>query len=408
MSQEELNKMAMAAQPVFERLKKIFYAFGVSIQPIVQVIGKLVDLFMALGDKTSFSINGIRVNWIALFTVGVAGWLLLTKVIGKFSMGATVAGKIGKEISDNLSKLGDKAAGLGDKLTNLSKAQDIAGKTAKSGAISMIAFGAGILLVGAGIGLAAFGVAQLAKAMKDLSGGAIVGLVLTIGILVVGIVALGFAMQAASPGALMFGFAMLMIGGAIALAAYGISKLVDSFTRMFTAISGSAGIVPILTALGKTMGILGFISVAAAFSMPALAISLGILALAFAAMGTSGVAALQALASLFSSLSKMSGGTGAVIRGVAGEIKSMIASIDKIPLEKALAFAVITQAVTGPNTGAGGDGGGAAAGTAGGGNVLTAAAGGGIIRNNITINLDGRVLKRFVIDTINEEFRPKT
>lgn len=212
-----------------------------------------------------------------------------------------------------------------------SKSMGNMGKTASVSAGQILAFGAAILMIGGGIWLAADGLSHLVAAFKDLTGPQALGAVAAIAVVMGGFVAIIYAMVPAiaalgAVGAgvaiplLALGAALLMIGGAIALAAFGVSMIVDSFTAMFSVIgdkgSGllSAGVGFMAMAAGVgilTMSLIG-LGAASFLALPGLLILGGV-----TSMLTNTAAALQA-----------SGGSS----GISSTIEA-INSVDKDKLE---------------------------------------------------------------------------
>ena len=163
------------------------------------------------------------------------------------------------------------------------------GKTASISAGQILAFGAAILMIGGGIWLAADGLSHLAAAFKDLTGpqafGAVAaiavvmgGFVLMLYAMVPAITALGIAGGAVALPLLALGAALLMIGGAIALAAWGVSMIVDSFTAMFAVIGENGS--------GLLMAGVGFLALAA---------GVGLLTISLLALGAASFLALPGL-----------------------------------------------------------------------------------------------------------------
>jgi len=163
------------------------------------------------------------------------------------------------------------------------------GSAASVSAGQILAFGAAILMIGGGIWLAADGLSHLAAAFKDLTGpqafGAVAaiavvmgGFVLMLYAMVPAITALGIAGGAVALPLLALGAALLMIGGAIALAAWGVSMIVDSFTAMFAVIGENGS--------GLLMAGLGFL---------ALAGGVGLLTISLLALGAASFLALPGL-----------------------------------------------------------------------------------------------------------------
>lgn len=163
------------------------------------------------------------------------------------------------------------------------------GAAAASSVGPMLAFGAAVLMIGAGIAIAAVGLAQLVSAFKDLTGPQAFGAVVAIAVVMGGFVAiiyalsgavaaLGVAGTAGAIGLLAFGFSMLMVGGGIALAAWGMSTLVDSFTAMFAVIGDNGA--------SLLMAGIGFMAMAA---------GIGILTISLLALGAASFLALPGL-----------------------------------------------------------------------------------------------------------------
>ena len=100
----------------------------------------------------------------------------------------------------------------------------------------MLAFGAAILMIGGGIAIAALGLSKLVESFQNLSGGQIAGALtalVIVGILFAGMLyILATASLTAVGPMLALGLAFLLIGGGIALAAFGMSLLVGSFAEL--------------------------------------------------------------------------------------------------------------------------------------------------------------------------------
>jgi hypothetical protein len=117
----------------------------------------------------------------------------------------------------------------------------LASLSAAAGAVPVIlALGAAILMIGGGIAIAAIGLAQLVASFKELSGGQIAGALGAVVAVMAGFVGIIYAMvpaigmlagvsSAAALPMLAFGAAILMVGAGVAIAALGMSKLVESF-----------------------------------------------------------------------------------------------------------------------------------------------------------------------------------
>jgi hypothetical protein len=180
------------------------------------------------------------------------------------------------------------------KWDSFTKAIKKLGKAVKGTWKEMLAFGAAILMIGGGIAAAAYGLSFLVKAFQDLEGLQIAGALAAVLIVMGGFLLLLKAMPpvlmalagpaAASAGPIIaLGFAFLLMGGGIALAALGMAELVKSFKGLNGKELIAAGI-----GLGIfSLAIYGLISAAAAATV-AYPVLLGLAAV----LGALGLAAL--------------------------------------------------------------------------------------------------------------------
>jgi hypothetical protein len=156
----------------------------------------------------------------------------------------------------------------------------------------ILATAVALVAIGAAIWLVADGMSHLTLAFKELNGPQALGAVAGIAVIMGGFVAMLYAMagatgvlaMVASAGSgplIAFGFSMLMIGGAIAIAALGFSVLVDSFTKMFAVIGPNgdsimkAGAGFFMMAAG--LGVLAFALVALSASALLAVVGLGVI-----------------------------------------------------------------------------------------------------------------------------------
>jgi hypothetical protein len=270
LSEEEYNKMLKEAIPLAKKFAAAAMSLALTFRPIVDLLHKTVDGFNQLNDWTAKATNGV-------FTFGnaLAGLLLLltalktkkllsTAITGIKGMGSaavatqqslsSAAPSITKWTTD-AKNMGESSAGAAKGISQQVKAQDVAGKSAKSSAGSMLAFGFAILMIGAGIAVAAYGMSLLVGAFAGLNPEQINGAVLAITRLGATIIALAlimaFAGLPAVTGMLAFGAALLMVGAGIGLAAAGMSLLVGAFAGLN--LEQINGAVLAITRLGATI-----------------------------------------------------------------------------------------------------------------------------------------------------------
>jgi len=129
-------------------------------------------------------------------------------------------------------------------LESTAAAERTAGNAAKFSAGQMLAFGGAIALIGVGIGAAAYGLSFLVKSFKDLTTGQMVGgltaMIFLLGgfaliikfALIPAIITLGATSSVTALPLLALGASFALIGGGIFLAAFGMSKFVDSFAKL--------------------------------------------------------------------------------------------------------------------------------------------------------------------------------
>lgn len=325
------NSMLIVGVKIFRPLVKWMNEDGkqllVGIKDFIIGLGKgITRLYNFLGPKGSF-IVALSALFLSKFGK-LAWWFAKGKALGMGFNSVTTKGKrglIGK-IKDKLGGMFSKSKGggasdmvtakngskwgknspqgkmirtkggtqpLGKQSGSMSKMKpkklSKIGSSAGGAAKGLLAFGAALLMVGGAIYLAATGLSKLTQSFSELTGpqalgalGAIVavmgGFVAIIYAMVPAIATLGAVSTPVAIPLLALGAAFLMIGGAIWLAATGISTLVDSFTNMFSVI-GDQGSNLFLAGTG-------FITMAA---------GIGLLTISLIALGAASLLALPGL-----------------------------------------------------------------------------------------------------------------
>ncbi len=310
--QEELNNIAIQAQSVFDKLKNIMNAFAVNLNPVVDKLKAasdwILDLNKSLGGKL-----------IPYFIGGTASLLAITKVFSIFNF--------------SLFKSIGLTKALGTSVTSSLSGGVVRGSSSMASAIpTILAFGAAIALAGVGIGTAAYGISGLAKSFSTLNVQQISyfkDIVVLLGVSLLGItVAIGAFSAIAGASAiplLAFGAAITLIGGGVMLASIGISKMIGAM--------GS------LSDVSKFMNSNIF---TAAAGIVALSVGFTSLSVSLALIKTSD---LVAISNLFGAISKITNETASSLANVSASIKEIISSIDKLPKEKAITFAATTAMI---------------------------------------------------------------
>jgi hypothetical protein len=313
------NEIIIKLVEIFEKNRDMIKSIVVGIKDFVISTGKLIkDITDVLGAKGSLAILlglyfGAKVGWPIIQGMLFGKYAAIPIQAAAKSVAATQSGSqsgVGKAaLTDKLKqvkemKSKDPTLTTKDALSKInaskmgeqSKQMDsVTNSTSKLGAASsvsagqILALGAALLMVGAAIWLASKGLASLVESFKGLTGPQALGAVAGIALVMGGFVAIIYAMipAIAALGAvstpvaiplIALGVAFLLLGGGIALAALGLSVLVDSFTNMFSVIgpNGSS-----LLAAG-----LGFMAMAS---------GVGMLTISLIALGAASLLALPGL-----------------------------------------------------------------------------------------------------------------
>jgi hypothetical protein len=312
-----------------------------------------------IGVRNFFSPTGLVATTLALYFGPKVLWPIIQgRLFGRNAAAAFNAGTTGGGKKGFFGRMTDKIKGFFGKKTAMSeqstatpptptggpgqsKQMDDLGKSSsKLGGIAsvsapqILALGAALLMVGGAIYLAATGLATLVQSFKGLSGPQILGAVAAIIAVGVGFyfmipaVAAAAVVAAGAAGPLMaLGVAMLLIGGAIAIAALGVSVLVDSFTNLFAVIGANGA--------GLLMAGVGFLAMAA---------GIGVLSLALVGLALSSFLALPGLLILGSAVGLLVGAANAIQSsgGSDGFVKTVDAinsiDIDKLEALKSLSM----------------------------------------------------------------------
>lgn len=224
---QEMEEAARKATPVIDKLINLGYKFAVAIEPVVDMVGSFVDWFSKLIGKYPMIakvLGGIALG-LAAITVGLTLFGKAVVFLKALTMGSGAGGIVGALVG--------KAAG-GAPSVVLTKI----GASAAAGAKGFLALGAAALMVGAGIGLAALGVSQFVLAFKGMSPEQIQAVTIALGVFTIGITIMVFALSRMAAASVKAGVALLplgvaigLIGAGIGFAAWGASKLVESFTQ---------------------------------------------------------------------------------------------------------------------------------------------------------------------------------
>ena len=274
-TQEKLNNMNRSFISLQEKLNKLMAEFTPIVTPVIDGLGKMVDYVASLGPGMKNFIFYAGMATVVVLGLGGAIMLLL-KAAANIAMIKTAfmgPAKASGELAKELENGGGSVKSFGEKIKETASA-------AKGAWKEMLAFGAAIAFIGVGIGAAAYGLGQLVQGFKDLSGGAIIGALVGLAIVMGGFVAILYAMgpaiaalgaaSAISAGPILaVGAAIALMGVGIGVAALGLAELVKSFATLeglFTVLSNVDGSSLALAGLGL-VGIAAGLTALAAVSL---------------------------------------------------------------------------------------------------------------------------------------------
>ena len=246
-SQKEQEERAKAAMDVSQSFQAVIESMSIAIRPLVEGLKFLASIMAEYGKIVS----GVT---IVLSVAALAYKILKMRqaaqlIQAQFNMANSI-----KEIATNTgvtaSIAAKSAAEQGSiapmiqsnlvKQTSIPINQGVAASTAAAVGPTL-AFGFAVLMIGGAIAIAALGMAQLVKSFAELGGEQIMGAVLSIGLLVIGMVALGAilgvlvytgVLPIAAAGMLGFGAGILLMGAGIAVAALGMAELAPSIMNL--------------------------------------------------------------------------------------------------------------------------------------------------------------------------------
>lgn len=323
MSLSDLSEEAFNTLSPMQKLQAVMKKFQKPLDTILKLLDLIgTGLYLAVDGMEKLAAKvGITGEGFTWLTFGILGLLVVFKKLGFLAL---AGGKIMGALASKFPILAKGMGALGTKAGGLAKPLGAVGRAASRNVKGFLALGAAALMLGAGIALAAVGFAELVKSFKDLDAGEIIGALLAITIvmggMILAIIVMGKVSALAAAPTWAFAGAILAIGAAVALAAYGISLLVDSvsglidsFTKMpVDTILGLMGVIVTLATLGVLAGIgLGAIAVGLLAIGAALIFitdnEIDLLARLFESVGSVTLEASQAIADLATNLNNLTG-----------------------------------------------------------------------------------------------------
>ena len=240
-SQRKMEEAMKATVPIQEMFQRMMIEFAPKVTPLLETVrvalGHILDFLSFMNDKFG--------SYFPLMIAGAGALAVVLKVmsgpmklVGALSKASGLSGMIMAKSNKAVAKTSKKAA-KGYK--QLGKGLGQMGKKGSAAIPVLMAMGASVMMMGVGVAIAAVGVAQLVMAFAGLSGAQVLGAIGVIALLTVVFVAFFAVMGAAlytgvlpaTAGAMMaMGFAALMLGAGIAIAAFGMTMLVKSIGEL--------------------------------------------------------------------------------------------------------------------------------------------------------------------------------
>jgi hypothetical protein len=278
---KSLEERAKQAQTFDEAFKNTINELKAALLPMLKGVDAVLKAVRPFAEKLGNAVawlagSGIGQTLLKWVGGGMAVGFLLIKAFG---LGKTlisglsgVAGKIAGAFSRSS---GEGGGAIGSEAGGGSGGKGGFGKSLGKG----LGVGTAAVGIGAGVAVAAVGISKLADSMSKLSpeqAKALQSIAMTLAITfplaAIGIAAVGATATIASGGLLALGATMLMIGGAVFLAATGIGNMADGLGNLVKNAKGAGkdminvgvGIAAIAASMGLfTVGALGFVVFAA-------------------------------------------------------------------------------------------------------------------------------------------------
>tara|TARA_R100000664_G_C2757884_1_gene146388 strand:- start:2430 stop:5021 length:2592 start_codon:yes stop_codon:yes gene_type:complete len=351
LEQEKLNEMAREAQTVFDKMKQVMYALALSIRPLVEVIGFVLEVIADFVEGIKFLIfdapvlsgliKGLAAAVVLMYTVSRIGLMINFLYTASWaSLGTAITG------SRIATTLASAATAIWTTISTIA-----------AGATNALAIGFAFL--GIGSALTAAKLVLLAAAIA-LIGYFIMAsihsppLYIGIFILAAGMYALAAAvsaMTAAAPGAAILfaiGAAVALIGLGIAVVIAAMSLLIDSLGGLFTLVVDNfmtwIGFIASFAILGIGLALIGMFAPLAFMGLMLVAIGLAAMALALFFVSTDDLANL---AIFFSSLAEMDTGIAGSILSIASAIKVLADAASDLSFFTIMGVVILTEQFAG-------------------------------------------------------------
>lgn len=367
MSQEQMAEQAAAAQETQEKLKILMEQFAAAMSPVVSGLAAIVNLFMALAPfiKTAATLYGIliAVKYAIIVPMRAFQAAMVAEKAGVFGTIGALLAKIPALIATAaqttataianffFARSADAAALSGGKVFLIILVLVVAfialynilhkagspmlyaifgaiaiglffmGEALNKNKQGILAFGAGMMMVGVGAFMAFHGLEGFATALSKLDPtqlAALVAVILILAITMAVLFALVISAGSAAVGPMLaLGVAFLLIGAGAFLAGLGLSLVVDSIVGLIGAVASNMAVLFILPMFLQIMAI------------SLLAVSIGLAVFAYTLIGV-GVAMLAAYIPILA---------------VIGAVTALSLAINSITPEKSIALKTTVDSI---------------------------------------------------------------
>lgn len=201
MTAEELEQRTRDASTAMDKFTVLMGNLAIAVGPIVEKINGIVDGLIKLTE--GMGSTG------AAFTILIGGMVAVKSALGGFKLigrgldflgskiKSTVRNVVGSvaEASEEAEEIAENSGdAVGGFFERMGPGIESFGKAIRTAAPGLLAFGAAMLLVGGGVALAAYGMSLLVSSFAELEGDQITGATIAVVAFTAGIVGLGIAM----------------------------------------------------------------------------------------------------------------------------------------------------------------------------------------------------------------------
>lgn len=325
LSQEEQEKRAQMAMDVTQSMKMAMESLAIGMRPLVEMFKSFAQFIAEYGQ--AFSALTITIGVGVLAYKSYAFWVKASAFLQGVSSARDLLAAINKSIltAAQVTQTGATVTDTGAQgANNVVKGAAIPIQNSLTASTTaavgpMLAFGFAVLMIGGAIAIAALGMAELVKSFAGLSGEQILGAVAALAILTIGMVALGAVL-----GVLVY--TGVLPGAAASMLAFGLALLMAG-AGIYMVAKGMADMAPHVMMLG--------------LYAPQAALGIGSLAVGMMGLGVSLLlvsgSKLKSIAETMSAMSSISADFETFSQ-IASAIKEIAAALDDLDEEKTIAF----------------------------------------------------------------------